>query len=335
VGIMIMGITVVDKVCVLGVEIDRKIGRLDGNWENVLEKMRRHCIFWGNFGLSISGRVMGVKTYVLTQTVYFMGILPLPEDYGDRMNELIIDFVRGTDRPIERRRQLLCEELGGYGIIDMNVMNISMKCAWIKRWIKEKTENVIDYPVSIIFGDEDIVLDCLDRRRVNGTGLILLCNILECWHKFKLEFYKVGRNREEIILFENRMVDGMEDTLEVRIFGRVRYARLRDRLKGVRYKDVVGEDGMLLDMNVINRKFGVNITWAEYFRFRAEVEAMIESLGEKIDEEESRTLEEVMASKAKGCKKFRMAMVGKRSQFYRQNDPRQIASGRTLLVNGI
>ncbi len=122
---------------------------------------------------------------------------------------------------------------------------------------------------------------------------------------------------------------------EGRIFGRARYARLRGRLKEARYKDMVGEDGMLLDKNVINRKFGVNITWAEYFRIRAELEAMIESLGDKIDEEEGRTLDEVVASKAKGCKKFRMAIVGKRTQFYRQNDPRDIASGRTLLGNGI
>jgi hypothetical protein len=70
IGINIHGITVVDKVCVLGVEIDRKLSRLNENWEKVIEKMRRYCIFWGNFGLSISGRVMVVKTYVLTQAVY-------------------------------------------------------------------------------------------------------------------------------------------------------------------------------------------------------------------------------------------------------------------------
>jgi hypothetical protein len=66
---------------------------------------------------------MAVKTYVLTQAVY---LYPLPEDYGNRMNDLIIEFVEGSDRPIEQRRQLLCEELGGYGIIDMNIMNVSM-----------------------------------------------------------------------------------------------------------------------------------------------------------------------------------------------------------------
>ncbi len=36
VGIMILGITIVDKVCVLGVEIDRKLDRINENWDNVL-----------------------------------------------------------------------------------------------------------------------------------------------------------------------------------------------------------------------------------------------------------------------------------------------------------
>jgi exonuclease III len=334
-GINVQGITVVDKVCVLGVEIDRRLVRLNENWDNVIEKMRRYCIFWGNFGLSISGRVMAVKTYVISQAVYLMGILPLPVDYGERMNELIIEFVKGSDRQIERRRTLLCEELGGYGVIDMNILNTSMKCAWIKRWKKEKTENVTDYPMCIIFGEDDYVLDCLDRRRAEETGLQLLIDIMDCWQKFKTDFYKMGRNREEIILFENRIGEGMEETLETRIFGRNRYAGLRDRLKEVRYRDLHSEDGMLLDMIVINRRLGLNINWAEYFRLRAELEQIEGIMGERIDEEEGRSLDEMVMNKARGCKKFRMAMVGRRSLFYKENDPREIASGRTLLGNGI
>ncbi len=137
------------------------------------------------------------------------------------------------------------------------------------------------------------------------------------------------------MLFGNRMLNEMQESLEVRVFGRVRYAVMRDRLQVVRYRDVCSEDGTLLDMNLINRKFGVNINWAEYFRLRAELERINEELGERIDEEDGMTLDEVVQSKAKGCKKFRMAMVGRRSFFYKQNDPRAIASGRTLLGNGI
>jgi len=145
----------------------------------------------------------------------------------------------------------------------------------------------------------------------------------------------VGRNREEIIVFGNRMLEGMDDTLEIRIFGRNRYAGLRDRLKGIRYKDFLSEDGMLLDMNMINMKLRVNISWAEYFRLRIELENIEEFIGERIDEEEGRTLDKAVINKARGCKRFWMAMVGRRSYFYKQNDPREIASGRTLLGNGI
>ncbi len=180
-----------------------------------------------------------------------------------------------------------------------------------------------------------MVADCLDRREVEGTGLFLLIDIIECWQRFKVEYYRMGRNREEIIVFQNRMLERMEDTLELRIFGRNRYAGLRDRMKNVRYKDLHNEDGKLLDMNTINRKLGVNINRAEYFRMRAEMEHIEESLGDRIDEEDGRSLDEALNSRSKGCKKFRMAMVGRRSYLYKQNDPREIASGSTLLGNGM
>jgi hypothetical protein len=102
-----------------------------------------------------------------------------------------------------------------------------------------------------------------------------------------------------MLLFGNRMLEGMQETIEVRIFGRARYAAMRERLQGLRYKDVCSEDGTLLDMNRINRKFRVNINWAEYFRLRTELEQINEGLGERIDDEDGMTLDEVVQSKAK------------------------------------
>ena len=101
-------------------------------------------------------------------------------------------------------------------------MNISIKCAWIKRWKKEKTENVKDYPMCFVLGEDNILLDCLDRGKVERTRLRLLIDIMDCWQKFKNYFYRKGKNREEMLLFGNRMLDEMQETLEVRIFGRVR-----------------------------------------------------------------------------------------------------------------
>jgi hypothetical protein len=132
-----------------------------------------------------------------------------------------------------------------------------------KKMEKEKTENVKDYPMCFIMGGDDISLDCLDRRKVERTRLWLLIDIMDCWQKFKNDFYRIGKNREEMLLFGNRILDEMQETLEIRIFGRARYAVMRERLQAVRYKDVWSEDGTLLDINLINRKFRVNINWAE------------------------------------------------------------------------
>jgi hypothetical protein len=70
IGTKIFEITVVDSVSILGIKIDSKLERLNENWDNAIVKMRRYCAFWWNFGLRISGRVMVVKTYVLTQAIY-------------------------------------------------------------------------------------------------------------------------------------------------------------------------------------------------------------------------------------------------------------------------
>ncbi len=94
-GDSISGITVVNNINVLGIRIDRKLEELDANWDAAILKMRRFCGFWSSFGLSISGRVMAVKTYILSQAIYFMGVIPLPDQKGIEMNDIITEYVRG------------------------------------------------------------------------------------------------------------------------------------------------------------------------------------------------------------------------------------------------
>ena len=47
------------------------------------------------FKLSISGRVMVAKTYLLSQATYLMGIIPLPVEKSLEMNRIIIEYVNG------------------------------------------------------------------------------------------------------------------------------------------------------------------------------------------------------------------------------------------------
>ena len=77
IGDIIEGIKIVDSIEVLGVKIDRKLQKLDENWEKTLRKMVNQSNYWKLFRLSISGRVMIAKTYLISQATYLMGAIPI------------------------------------------------------------------------------------------------------------------------------------------------------------------------------------------------------------------------------------------------------------------
>ena len=116
---------------------------LDVNWEKTILKMINQVNYWKLFRLSISGRVMIAKTYMISQATYLMGSLPIDDGLINRMNELIIDFVNGRERKIARERWFRTREMGGYGLTDLKIMNLCIKASWIRRWYMNK--NVQDY----------------------------------------------------------------------------------------------------------------------------------------------------------------------------------------------
>ena len=79
--------------------------------------------YWKLFRLSISGRVMIAKTYMITQATYLMGSLPIGDGILNRMNKIIVDFVNGRERKIARERRFRTREMGGYVLTDMKTMD--------------------------------------------------------------------------------------------------------------------------------------------------------------------------------------------------------------------
>jgi hypothetical protein len=127
VGERLHGIEIVGMVSILGIAIDRKLNGLDGNWDRGISKMRKLSGYWTTFGLSITGRVMVCKTYIISQIVYLLGSLPLGDDKANEINNVVINFISGTDRAIERRRQFLSAELGGYNMFDIRDLDTCVK----------------------------------------------------------------------------------------------------------------------------------------------------------------------------------------------------------------
>ena len=123
VGSTIGEITIVDNISVLGIKIDRKLEKLNDNWDKVIGKMENYARYWKMFKLSISEQVMVARTYIISQATYLMGIIPLPADKAIEMNRIIIDYVNGGERVLAHDKMFLQKELGGYGLVDSYKMH--------------------------------------------------------------------------------------------------------------------------------------------------------------------------------------------------------------------
>jgi hypothetical protein len=325
-----LGIKVVESVKILGITLNRTLDRLNENWEKAITKMERLSRYWGTFGMSITGRVMVAKTFLMSQVIYLMGIMPLSHEHGTRINEIMLNFVKGNDRLIERRRQLLSANLGGYGLVDANIMNVCVKSSWMDRW-KREAEN--PDMLSMIVWNENMGTETwkVTSRRVAYKGLPIMEDIVKSWFVFKKKFYEIGSNIFMAEVFDNEVVgDNIDDIGEV-IFMRNRYAILKERLAGVRLEQLCGDDGNIRAKLDIERNTGIEITWAEYFRLRVETARIVDRFYLDRDATiKKMSLDDFVNGRKKGCKRYRIIMTGKWSRTYVENNPCNIAAGVTL-----
>ncbi len=334
VGQRICDIIIVGEITLLGIKIDRKLLKLDDNWASVITKMRRLSGYWSNFGLSISGRVMVAKTYLISQAIYVMGILPLKAQTGITMNEIIVDFVSGRDRPIERRRQLLCASIDGYGVTDMNDMNVYIKSIWIRR-IKEMI-TCLDYIAVIVIDDRRVLNGDIefDYERIcteynGGDKGIIVQDIGVNWKMFKRKFYEVGGNFMIAKIFGNNAILENGVNLEVEVFGEQRFGIIRERVMELKMLDLIDNRYMFKDRVELEANWNIPITWAEYFRLRGGVRSLLQIRGDR-DPVEGKSINEFMDRGKLRCSKLRKTAEGKISKKYIEHDPKLIPSVNSL-----
>jgi len=175
------------------------------------------------------------------------------------------------------------------------------------------------------------LLDRVGKRGVEAVGLPVLSNILCCWSRFKDKFYGIGENVKRALLFENECLgDDYSTCVELSVFDHNRYREIQGRLRAVRIEETLDEQGGIIAMVEMNRKWNVNINWAEYFRLRTEINRIMDRYEDTVDKKEGKTLNEFVESKRKGCKRYRMVMIGRRTNWYKERDPKEIASAATL-----
>ncbi len=260
----------------------------------------------------------------------------MSEEIGNRINEILLNFIKGNDVLIERRRQLLCAKLGGYGLVDANIMNVCIKASWMDRWKRETDKSDLLAHLACN-GEQRIDAWRVDSSFLKDQGIPVLEDIVKKWEIFKSKFYEWGDNISMAEIFGNSSLSGQHRESGERIFGNVRWQGLRARLQEIQLRNIWDDRRMVKSKQEVEQTMGEQISWAEYFRLRMVVQEIREQyLVRDIGTEKVMVhIDDWVTGRKKGCKRYRRIMAGKGSRMYEEQSPLGILAGITLWGNGM
>jgi hypothetical protein len=111
---------------------------IEDNWENKIKIMERLVKVWDRRDLSIMGKIQIAKTFLLSQFIYIMQSIGIPDNALATINTIMYKFIwqrkYSNKRAFEKvKRAVLCKDYyeGGLNVIDAFDLQNSFFLSWI------------------------------------------------------------------------------------------------------------------------------------------------------------------------------------------------------------
>jgi exonuclease III len=175
---------------------------LEENWAKRIQNIQRLIVSWSKRNLSISGKLCIIKTFLLSQMVYVMQALVIPQDVLKKINTMLFRFLwkkkYSNTRAFEKvKRKVLCNitENGGLNMIDMFAMQSSFLLSWAVQ-LQNSSGQIWSLIPNYLFSKLGVNLTCFlsDVSEQNFIGMFHVKsgfwkNVLTTWinNKVKLK----------------------------------------------------------------------------------------------------------------------------------------------------
>jgi hypothetical protein len=126
------GFKVVNKVTILGTEISNNVEDLQLNFEKIIVKLHAIKNFWSRFKLSLTGRILVAKKFMLSQIGYLGSVISPTNQQIKAMKTCIEDFVKGGLNVANSRVSGNLVDRG-LGMIDVGLYVTALQAAWFKK----------------------------------------------------------------------------------------------------------------------------------------------------------------------------------------------------------
>jgi exonuclease III len=206
-----LGFNIVPEICLLGMQIDNRLEKLNDNFKKVIDKVVSLISFWERFKLSFPGRIAIAKTFLVSQ-INYLGCIILPSnDDIDKLQRLINNFIRKNLRISDERIERSVN-LGGAGFFNLKDFLRSQQCSWINRAFKFQIDNW-RYDLRSSCPTQSILN--IRKADINPVSNFLLYKYAESFENFLQAFTITCGNYRDISLFEN----GAFKTFDRKFFG--------------------------------------------------------------------------------------------------------------------
>eukprot|EP00745_Piridium_sociabile_P036410 TRINITY_DN6533_c0_g1_i2.p1 TRINITY_DN6533_c0_g1~~TRINITY_DN6533_c0_g1_i2.p1 ORF type:complete len:542 (-),score=44.64 TRINITY_DN6533_c0_g1_i2:327-1952(-) len=135
----------VKKIKILGIYFSSycSASRLDVNWIPRIRNVKQLILSWEKRNLGLLGKICVIKTFLLSQFVFVMQSISIPEKVMDEINTIFFRFLwRKKDcnkKAFEKvKRCVVTSEIdkGGIKMIDMKAVQQSFLCEWLLKLAK-------------------------------------------------------------------------------------------------------------------------------------------------------------------------------------------------------
>ena len=258
------GLKWVKQIKILGIHFrsDVTASKIECNWTERLEMTKKTIKQWLGRNLSIYGKIIVTKTFLMSPYIYPMQSIGLPEHVLTELNRLFFGFIWkkkfSNKRAFEKvKRKIMTQEFekGGLKMIDMHTLQNSLYLAWIPKLLTESNNSALK-TVAINFYDKLGSGLCIFDNPCNMrsiTGLTrgkdyFWTKVLEVWQELK---EKMKKNGKYVFLnsciWNNNNVKYRNTNLHFKDWMR----------KGINsLKDILDDSGKTIPFNEIEDKIG-------------------------------------------------------------------------------
>jgi hypothetical protein len=313
----IEGIKIQKECRLLGVNIDYKGKNINSNWQKCIVKVRRLINYWNQYNLTLTGRVLVAKTFLISQVSFYLGIIPLDTEAGKQIESMIERYAVGKLQ-IAKDRIYDKIEQGGIGLLRLSELDTAMKSAWVNRWKREgQSVDITGTRVLSTALNENI--EYINKDFLSAASHPCARGIANAWHEFRNKVYESDGNLYSAGLFSNPgLRNRMNEMLGGgNVFAQGRYDTIRDQVWDIPVGVFCLEEG-IREKTEVQNILGFDITNLEYTRLRGSIK-YIRNKYKPVWEmrDRGKSIKDWLAPIKKGSNKLRNLMSGRGSRQYR------------------